>query len=92
MVGTVKVLEISKTYFNEVLSASEIVELAELYEQFTRKELVEAGIPKLIKTYIENVCMSTVILIVIIIDWAIIILKWMIKLYTMLDMDAKNMI
>lgn len=62
MVGTVKVLEISKTYFNEVLSASEIVELAELYEQFTRKELVEAGIPKLIKTYIENVCMSTVTL------------------------------
>lgn len=61
-VGTIKALEVSKTYLNQILSKDELLEIGNLYAQFTRRDLIETGIPMAVKTYIENICGSTVIL------------------------------
>lgn len=61
-VGTIKALEVSKTYLNQVLSKDELLEIGNLYAQFTRRDLIENGIPTVVKTYIEKICKSTVIL------------------------------
>lgn len=62
LAGTIKALEISKTYFDAELSCKELEELGELYMQFSNKELVEHDIVGAIQTYIEKVCGTQIVL------------------------------
>lgn len=60
MIGTIKSLEISKTYFEHMLSDGEINEIAGLYGQFPISELLENDIPNIIAFYIEKICNSNI--------------------------------
>lgn len=61
-VGTTKALEVSKTYLKQVLSKDELLEMGKLYNQFTRRDLIETGIPMAVKTYVEKICRHTIVL------------------------------
>lgn len=60
MIGSNEELEISKTYFQQVLTENELKEIGLLYRQFTKAELVENGIPTFIKEYIIKHCDESV--------------------------------
>lgn len=60
MIGTIKSLEISKSYFEHRLSDGEINEIAGLYNQFTTNELLENDIHNTIAFYIEKICNSNI--------------------------------
>ena len=52
IIGTKNALEMSKSYFQQVLEDDELKEIGMLYCQFTKAELIENEIPSLVKEYI----------------------------------------
>lgn len=62
IIGTNNALEMSKSYFQQVLEEDELKEIGMLYCQFTKAELIENEIPAFIKEYVKKYCDKSVVI------------------------------
>lgn len=61
-INSIKALEVTKGYYDHILTVDELKELGGIYSEFSSQELTEYEIPQVVKQYIMNICEENICL------------------------------